>query len=174
MAKYLKTFYFLIKVTTIASIVMSLQVPTVAASERYFCRDESTPVTFARSSKGKEIRLILWLSKYFSESPKQRCDNTSRKLQTYYENRWLKYIKAEVVNNLGVICVAREKSGNCAETDIIVVLPPKVNPIDALNNLLDMRRIVHGRPLYLTDHLVTYKKGKAYVNIDMFLSRLDN
>ncbi len=156
------------------SVIMSLYVPTVAANDRYFCKDGEPPVTIARTSKGNEIKLILWKSEYFSWSSKQRCENTSRKLQTYSENGWFKYIKTDVVNRLGVICVARVKYGECAKTDIIVVLPPGVNRIDALNHLLDMRRIVDGRPLYLTDQLVTYRKGEAYVNMNMFLSRLDD
>lgn len=178
---YLKYFHILFFAITVLLVTIGLQVPSIAKDNKFSCETEvskqgkTVPATIVRAKRGNEIRIIYWLSEYFSKSggtPAQRCKDTSQQFQKYYDNGWLKFIRTDEINNLGVICVARTTSGKCTKKDIIVTLPPNVNRFEALGTLLNLRRIAAGGPLYLTDQLITYENGEAYINIDIFLKRL--
>ncbi len=163
------------------SVAISLSSPSIARDEQFSCKVEvieqgkNVPATIARAKRGNEISIIYWVSEYFSKSgdtPKQRCKDTSQKFQKYYDNGWLKYIRTDIVNNVGVICVAHSKGDKCNKTDTIVTLPPSVNRFEALRNLLDLRRIASSGPLYLSDQLISYQNGELYIDVDVFLKKL--
>jgi hypothetical protein len=175
-----KYFQILLLAITTLSVIVGLQAVSSAKDNKFYCQTEvreqgkTMPATIVRAKRGNEIRIIYWRSEYFSKSggtPAQRCKDTSQQFQKYYDNDWLKYIRTDEINNLGIICVARIKGSKCTNKDIIVTLPPNVNRFEALGTLLDLRRIAAGRPLYLTDQLITYENGEAYINIDILLNR---
>jgi hypothetical protein len=57
------------------------------------------------------------------------------------------------------------------KSDIIVTLPPGIDRFDALSKLLDLNRIASGRPLYLTDDLIIYRNGEAFINVEILIKR---
>jgi Circadian oscillating protein COP23 len=162
----------------ILSVTVNSQLSTLAKDDKFFCETEinqqgkTLPSTIARAKRGNKIRIIYWFSEYFvssGDTPIERCKKTSQQFQKYYDNEWLKYIRTDSIDGFGVICVARIQGGKCLKTDIITILPPSINRFEALGNLLDLRRIASGKPLYLSNQLITYESGEAYINIDIFL-----
>jgi len=165
------------------SVIFSLYQPAaVAGGTQFSCKTDTTedgiivPATIAKTEKGTETSIILWISRYFTASggtPEARCANVSNRLQRYYDNGWLTYFKTDVVNNLGVICVARSASSKCLNSDVIVTLPPNVNRFQALDQLLKLQRIASsGKPLYLTDEFIIYRDGEALINVKVMIDRL--
>jgi Circadian oscillating protein COP23 len=162
----------------ILSVTVNLQLPVIAKDDKYFCRTETSqkgeniPLTIVRTRRGDEIPLIYWLSEYFSPSnrtPIERCKKTSRQLQKYYENGWLKYIRTDYIKGFGVICVSRTQGGNCLNKDIITILPPNIDRSEALGRLTNLSRILD-KPLFLSNQIITYKDGEAYIDIIEFLN----
>jgi hypothetical protein len=161
--------------------VSILNYPGLTEQERFFCgqreyENEIVPATIARTETGNEIPVIYWISSasLFNESPVSNCDQVSHKFQQYFDNDLLKYIRTGLFNEVEVICVARQTGGECSESDILIMLPPNVNRFDALGILLDLRRRAAGRPLYLTNQLITYKQQEAYISIDVFLQTISD
>ncbi|MBD2773844.1 COP23 domain-containing protein [Iningainema tapete] len=181
--KLSKFAHTLLKATIVLGVAASFHEPSIARSEKFFCgtgttdQGKTVPATIARTKRGNEIHMIYWLSEYLNHSantPKLRCKEASQRFQKYYDNGWLQYIRTDIINEIGVICVARTKGSKCANSDIIVTLPAKVDRFEALGTLLDLRRLAAGSPLYLTDQLITYENGEAYINIDILLSRVSS
>jgi Circadian oscillating protein COP23 len=173
-----KLFHTILTSGIILSVIVSSQLLTLAKDDKFSCETEinqqgkTVPSTIARAKRRNEIRIIYWFSEYFvssGDTPIERCKRTSQQFQKYYDNGWLKYIRTGSLNGFGVICVSRIQGGQCLTTDIITVLPPNINRFKALDNLLDLRRTVSGKPLYLSNQLITYENGEAYINIDIFL-----
>lgn len=162
------------------SCILAAPSPGLAQDTEFFCgegettQEETVPATIARTSSNEEIIVILWAAEYFNQADNTsefRCQLVSRRFQRYLDNDLLKYISVGIFNGLEVICVARSLSESCAETDIIVTLPPGVDRFEALDALLDLRRLAAGRPLYLTDNLISYRDGEVYINFDTFVNR---
>jgi Circadian oscillating protein COP23 len=176
-----KLFHTMLAAGIILSVTVNLQLSTLAKDDKFFCETEinhqgkTIPSTIARAKRGNEIRIIYWFSEYFvssGDTPIERCKKTSQQFQKYYDNGWLKYIRTGSLNGFGVICVSRIQGGQCLTTDIITILPPNIDRVKALDNLLDLRRIVSGKPLYLSNQLITYENGEAYINFNIFLKNL--
>ncbi len=160
--------------------------PSVTAQETNFScgaaihNQQTVPATLAFSRRGgSPVHLIYWISEYFSRSgstPQQRCEITSERLQTYYDNGLLQrqYIRTGMFNNYGVICITRTVGGECLESDILITLLPGVDRFNALSNLFDLNRIAAGRPLYLTDDLIFYTDREAYVSFSRFFEKLSD
>jgi hypothetical protein len=181
--KSLRCVATLTKFTVFISVIFSLYQPAVVAGGTQFsCKTATTedgitvPATIAKTEKGTEIPIILWISKYFSSSggtPQSRCNTVSNRLQRYHDNGWLTtYFTADVVNNLGVICIVRSTSSKCLNSDVIVTLPPNVNRFKALDQLMALQRNASsGKPLYLTDNLIIYRNGEAFINVKVMIDR---
>jgi Circadian oscillating protein COP23 len=179
----LKFFSFLAVLTTLTLSIcgtFALYQPAVAKGSQFFCKTATTkdgtivPATIARTESGEEIPLILWISNYFSAvggTPQNRCEEVSKRFQRYHDNGWLKYITTGIFNNYSVICVAKSVKSECLKSDIIVTLPPGIDRFDALSKLLDLNRIASGRPLYLTDDLIIYINGEAFINVEILIKR---
>lgn len=100
-----------------------------------------TPTTIYQSKQGGSEPWIQWVSDHFADSgwsPDARCQEVSNRLETYRQNRKLRYVTLGTINNQSVICVASENQGPCE--GIIYTLKPGQDGIKALNNLFAWRK----------------------------------
>ena len=70
-----------------------------------------------------------------------------------------------------VICIASSKGGSCQEQDILVTLPKGGDAADTLQQMLDLRTRTRTEPLMLSDDLLFYVDGEAYIDIEVFLNK---
>jgi hypothetical protein len=99
------------------------------------------PTTLYQSTQGTAEPWIKWQSDHFSGSgwsPEARCQEVSSRLETYRQNKQLKYVTLGTVNNQSVICVASQEGGKCE--GIIYTLKPGQDGLQALNNLFAWRK----------------------------------
>ena len=156
---------------------MALSRPSEAENRRFFCGTDNhpnlgnVPSTIARSTRG-DIPIIIWVSERTNGwTPERRCEHVSQKFQRYYDNGTLKYIRTGNINNHPVICVASHKDGDCLERDVLLTLEPRDDAHTALEQMLDLRRRAGGQPLQLSDGLLFYVNGEAYVDTEIFIDR---
>jgi hypothetical protein len=155
------------------------QKPSFASSENFTCSStgydgKTVPTTFVNpETGGRPVALILWVSDYFSGSgatPENRCEVVTGRLQAYYDNGYLNYIHSDTVNGLPVICIS-QNTDQCSESEIIMTLPPGIDSVDALSTLTNINQVRHLEPLELTDELVVYRRGEAYINFAVYVER---
>jgi hypothetical protein len=155
-----------------AAITLSLSHPGRAEDKptaRFFCAGSlnaqtgtSIPTTFARTKRGA-VPVIRWQSTFFGKykdyTPLKRCEEVSRRFQTYYDNGTLSYLTAGEMNSQNVICVSDEYGGPCQ--GLLLTLEPKDNPQEVLRALLSARSRAGGP--------VTRSTGSLYVDMNEFL-----
>jgi hypothetical protein len=173
---------FLLFITVVLQLSL-YQKSLVASESTFFCgsesyRGETVPTTYINpETGGQAIAFIYWVSDYFENAggtPQRRCEEVSRRLQAYYDAGLLEHINTGIVNDLSVICIARSTDNRCTDSDIIVTLAPNVDRFNALRVMTHIRRQVNLRPLELTDDLIVYQNGEAYINFEVFIERLTN
>ena len=104
-------------------------------------RTGDTPTTIYQSKQGNPEPWIQWVSDHFAGSgwtPDLRCQEVSDRLETYRQNKKLRYVTLGTVNSQSVICVASKNQGPCE--GIIYTLKPGQDGIEALNNLFAWRK----------------------------------
>ena len=145
--------------------------PTTAASNRYTCDIRNgIPTTLAHIPSKGRVSLIHWVSSWTPQTPLQRCQEISKRFQTFSDNRLLKYIKTGQVNSLPVLCVASTKNSRCQENMVLVTLEPGSNPHETLSQILDFRGLVEKGGVYLGGDLVSYdENGDASVDVEQLL-----
>ena len=172
---------FLNKFFTVTSLlslsVLSFQEEAFATDKTFFCgaenyRGEVVPTTYViPETGGNPIALIYWVQDYFNGPPEERCSVATSKIEAYYSNNELEYIDTDIVNDLPVICVAQSASHRCTSSDVIVTLRPGTDRFQALNTMMNLIRQVDGDPLEITDDLLIYRDGEAYVNLEVFIEK---
>ncbi|MBC6422734.1 MAG: hypothetical protein GDA38_15340 [Hormoscilla sp. SP12CHS1] len=118
-----------------------------------------------------DVPIIHWVSTWSSGSgwtPQRRCDRVSQKFQRYHENGTLKYMRTGQFNGYPVICIPSRKGGYCQEQDTI---PKGGDAADTLQQMTDVRTRIRKEHLMLSDDLIFYENGEAYVDMDVFLNR---
>ena len=173
----------LLKIALVFYTVLFWQQAVMARQQKYYCgtattaHGETVPATIVQTTSGEEFRFIRWTSRYFSrsgETPQARCESSSQKLQRYSDNSSLRYLTTNTINGLGVICIAKSEKKKCDPSSIIITLPPGIDRSDALSSLFDLRRVVAGHPLDLTDELVLYRNGEVYVDVDILINKFSS
>ena len=152
--------------------------PSDALAQRFFCgRDTNSrygevPASIARTARG-DVPMIHWVSNWIKDprwTPQARCEDVSRRFQRYYDNGMLKYMRTGEFKDYPVICVASRKGGSCREQDVLVTLERGSDAKDVLKQMMDLRIQIRG-PLELSNDLLFYEDGEAYIDIDVFLNR---
>ena len=120
-----------------------------APGQRGFFCDTSTgtPTTLYQNSQGSREPWIKWESDTFSGAgydPLRRCTEVSSRLETYRQNKQLKYITGGIMNSQPVICTASQVNGRCE--GLIFTLKPGQDVIATLNKLLAWREGQAGTP----------------------------
>ena len=113
-----------------------------------FCDTSTgTPTTLYQNTQGSREPWIKWESDVFSGAgydPLRRCTEVSGRLETYRQNKQLKYITGGIMNSQPVICTASQVNGRCE--GLIFTLKPGQDVIATLNKLLAWREGQAGVP----------------------------
>ena len=140
--------------TGLIALCSSFLAPQTALSQPapgqrgFFCDTSTgTPTTLYQNSQGSREPWIKWESDVFSGAgydPVKRCTEVSGRLETYRQNKQLKYITAGIMNRQQVICTASQVNGRCEE--LIFTLKPNQDAVTTLNKLLAWREGQAGTP----------------------------
>lgn len=99
---------------------------------------DGVPTTVALTPRGK-ISLIRWVSDYFKESgfdPKIRCEEVSKRFQSYYNQGVLNYITTGIENGQAVVCVSGTDGGACNGT--LFTLKSEASTSRVIQHLFDV------------------------------------
>jgi len=114
-----------------------------------------------------EVPVIRWISDYFAGSgwtPEARCEEVSRRFQTYYQEGSLKFLTTGRMNGESVVCTADRRGGGCQS--LLFTLKPTSSPGAALQQLLDVQVRASGA-LSETD-------DRVYIDINQILAPADS
>ena len=83
---------------------------------------DKTVATVARTSKG-DIPIITWTSIIFNSkwTPKNRCEQVTKKFENLRQKNALNYITTSVVNGSPVICAVKTVNESCTEDEEILI-----------------------------------------------------
>ncbi|MEL6496775.1 MAG: COP23 domain-containing protein [Cyanobacteria bacterium J06623_7] len=152
------------------------------AQSRFSCNTNylSTVVNTERGA----IPLIRWTDRSFPPpfTPEQRCEIVSGRFRNFDANGTLKYIKADRINNLPVLCVAAYKGGSCLPNGLLVTFKPGTDANAALIKILDRRVWAAGDPIQLcssnctsdSERVISQVNGENYVDMELFLNWTEN
>lgn len=148
---------------------------SLSQTQKYYCAQlNGIYRTFVRTQRGN-IPIIKWVSNEFDKSPRERCLEVSRRFVAFSDNGLLQklYLRTDKVNNLPVICVTHSIKQTCPNGNILVTLGPNADAGATLYQLLDLRRRAADGGIPLSDDLVFYDQGEAYVDIDLWTEKLE-
>lgn len=165
---------------TLASGAIAIAVTPSQAQERFYCDLEqiSTAVNTLRGP----IPLIRWSDRSFPPpfTPEQRCQVVSERFQKFDNNGTLKYIKADTIDSLPVLCVAAYKGGSCLPDGLLVTFKPGTDANNVLVQILDRRVWAAGDPIQLSSNtpdsetVISQVDGETYVDMELFLDWTNN
>ncbi|MEL6910861.1 MAG: COP23 domain-containing protein [Cyanobacteria bacterium J06629_2] len=148
------------------------------AQSRFTC-DVSQMSTTVNTERGS-IPLIRWADNSFPPpfTPQERCRIVSDRFKKFDNNGTLKYIKADIINNLPALCVAAYKGGSCLPDGLLVTFKPGTDANQTLLKILDRRVWAASGPIELSsaeqsDSLISQVDGDTYVNMEAFLNWSD-
>ena len=147
------------------------------AQNRFFC-NTSQMSTVVQTERGA-VPLIRWTDRSFPPpyTPQQRCQIVSERFKKFDNNGTLKYIKADRMNNLPVLCIAAYKGGSCLPNGLLVTFKPGTNANKKLVEILDRRVWALGGAVELNSQgsrdLVSQVNGEIYLNMEMLLELSD-
>jgi len=159
----------------IASAI-AISVEPSQAQERFSCNLDRVS-TMVQTERGS-IPLLRWTDRSFPPpySPQQRCQIVSERFRRFDDNGTLKYIKADTINNLPVLCIAAYKGGSCLPDGLLVTFKPGTNADAALIKILDRRVWATGEPYKLSsgsenkpERVISRFNGETYVDMELFL-----
>ncbi|MFN9515995.1 MAG: COP23 domain-containing protein [Pseudanabaena sp.] len=141
-------------VLTLAAIAITsvslLPSPSEAQRGQGFYCDFSgvSPATMYQNSQGGIEKWISWDSDFFSDAgwtPAVRCNEVSKRLESFRKSKLLKYVTVGIMNGERVICTASEKNGRCS--GLIYTLKPSQDAVITLYNFFGLREGQAGVPV---------------------------
>ncbi|MDF5720332.1 MAG: COP23 domain-containing protein [Rhizonema sp. PD37] len=146
-------------------------------SSKFFCgMSRGVPATLVRTSRGN-IPMVRWVDTAFPKpwTPEQRCEEISGRFQRFYQNGTLNFLRAGMLRNQPVLCVASEKGGPCLPDGVLVTLKPKANPQETLEQLLDYRGGSSNGIVELSGNskFVYSVNDAAYLSVEKILAQME-
>ena len=167
-------FDLLTKVITNVAVITSTIITfnsVEASSDKYTCQEvNGTYGIYSQTPRGK-INFLNFshdLAKDWSTT--KRCEEVAIRFQRYYDNGILRFISAGSVNNLPVLCAVMETGELCNPDNILVTLPPEVEPTTAARQLMDTRGLARGRVISVNGKagkLESYVNGNTYYDLEV-------
>lgn len=156
---------FVISTVTIAITFIGSSSASAGTTTFVCGTSKGVPTTMAKTPRGN-VPVIRWNSDYFNNSgwtPQKRCQEVSKKFQTFYQNGTLKYLTTADFNGQSAVCVAERENGSCNPngSGILFTLKPGSNPGETLQQLLSVRVHAAG-PL-------NESSPRVYINMNQFL-----
>lgn len=155
-----------------ATIALGNQ-PSHAQANTFLCvqSPQGVPTTAARTPRG-DIPIIRWTSNWASGSnwtPQRRCEEVSRKFQTFHANGTLKYLTTGRRNGLNIVCTATRAGAGCDQQ--LYTIQPGQNPATTLRDLEAVRNRARG-PLNESRQRDPIENvgGVDYLNLDVLLA----
>lgn len=178
----LRSLYSLLAGITLFGTLINVPSNADASANKYFCAElDGTFRTFARTERGNMIVINFVRNVSEQWTTQKRCIETSNRLQSFYEQKTLKYIGSGEVNRSPVLCVVPAVGEACTTSNLLVTLPPGSNPIDEARKLMDTRNVINGSVVRVnggTEKLESYVNGNTYYNMDvlerLILNKQDN
>jgi Circadian oscillating protein COP23 len=160
-------------VFTTFAIGLSFNQPSLAKDTTFFCgiSPQRIPTTYARTERGN-IPVIRWVSKNFVGSgytPQRRCEEVSRRFQSYKNSGILNYITTGIMNRQPVVCVSTIKGGGCQ--GLLFTLKPEANASRVLQQLFNIGDGSATSPLYESSRQPSNSDTETTsIDINQFLS----
>lgn len=126
---------------TIGSLALSAKPSQSQSTSGFMCDASSgSPATVYQNRQGVREVWINWVSDYFRDSgydPMTRCREVSGRLETYRQNKQLKYVTVGYMNGQRVICTASKVNGRC--DGLIYTLKPGQDSVRTLYQFMGLR-----------------------------------
>ncbi len=142
--------------------------------QRFFC-DEEQRATIVRTHWG-ELPMIRWVDQSFPPpyTPVERCRQVTARFNKFESNGTLKYMRAAMIGNNPVICVAGYKGGSCLPDGLLITLKYGSDPNIAFKRIIDRRIWATSGSISLSDEeegdeLISEVDGTVYFNIEELL-----
>lgn len=127
-------------VIAIGSLAVSAKPSQSQSTSGFMCDASSgSPATVYQNRQGVREVWINWVSDYFRDSgydPMTRCREVSGRLETYRQNKQLKYVTVGYMNGQRVICTASKLNGRC--DGLIYTLKPGQDSIRTLYQFMGL------------------------------------
>ncbi|MDJ0615932.1 MAG: COP23 domain-containing protein [Calothrix sp. MO_192.B10] len=139
--------------------------PSYGQTAKFFCSiSKGIPSTFVTTSRGN-IPIIQWKHGFGDRwTPGKRCGTVTRRFNYFYDNGTLRYIRAGILNNQPVLCVASYRKGSCLKNGVLVTLKKGTNPHSVLHRLLNKSATAGGRTVEL-ENPISYTGGATYLDV---------
>ncbi|UKO99314.1 COP23 domain-containing protein [Nostoc sp. UHCC 0870] len=146
--------------------VINTQQPGWTQNTRGFYCDTSTgkPITMYRNDIGGIEPWIRWTSNLGGYDSLTRCREVSGRLETYRQQKRLRFITVGIMNRQRVVCTASQFNGRCE--GLIYTLKPKQDAVTTLNNLLAWREGRAGTPSLYESGEIPYIDVSSYLGED--------
>jgi len=133
----------------IGSLAVSPKPSQSQSTSGFMCDASSgSPATVYQNRQGVREVWINWVSDYFRESgydPMTRCQEVSGRLETYRQNKQLKFVTVGYMNRERVICTASKVNGRC--DGLIYTLKPGQDAVRTLYQFMGLREGQAGAPV---------------------------
>ncbi|ELS04054.1 hypothetical protein Xen7305DRAFT_00037820 [Xenococcus sp. PCC 7305] len=158
----------------IAASAIAVLGESSSAQPRFFC-DEQQMSTVVRTNQG-ELPMIRWMDGSFPPpwTPLERCREVTARFNTFNNNGTLKYMRAAMMNNNPVICVAGYKGGSCLPNGLLITLKVGSDPNVTFKRIIDRRIWATSGAVSLSDEtqgdeLISEVDGTVYFDIEGLL-----
>jgi Circadian oscillating protein COP23 len=132
----------------IGSLVFSAKPSQSQSASGFMCDASSgSPATVYQNRQGVREVWINWVSDYFRDSgydPMTRCREVSGRLESFRQNKQLKYVTVGYMNGQRVICTASKVNGRC--DGLIYTLKPGQDSVRTLYQFMGLREGQAGAP----------------------------
>jgi hypothetical protein len=132
----------------IGSLTLSAKPSQSQSASGFMCDASSgSPATVYQNRQGAREVWINWVSGYFTESgydPMTRCREVSGRLESYRQNKQLKFVTVGYMNGQRVICTASQVNSRCE--NLIYTLKPGQDAIRTLYQFMGLREGQAGAP----------------------------
>lgn len=158
--------------TQILSVIALTLTPTAAITQpshgqatKFFCgMSRGMPATFVTTSRGN-IPVITWKHSFGDRwTPHNRCASITERFNYFYQNGTLKYIRAGILRNHPVLCVASYKGGDCLKNGVLITLKRGINAHSVLHRLMHRSRYAGGRTIELANP-ISHHRGASYLDM---------
>ncbi len=169
--------------TSLVSLVVSLP-PSFSQSTAtesqpnkgtFFCREnfdkasgEKIPVTVAWApERKKHVYFIGWKSEYFNKggwTPKERCQNVSKRFQEFYEQGRLENLTFGKINGYPVICGVINQGETCNSNNQLFTVKSGSKPEEVIQRLMEISQGKSAEPLLQSSGEQLYISVKDFLN----------
>ena len=160
----------------IVASAIALYAESSYAGERFNCDPIQRSTTF-ETERGT-VPIIRWTDRSFPPpfTPEQRCQIVSNRFDKFDRNGTLKYLKADRINNLPVLCVAAYKGGSCLPDGLVVTFKPGTDANETLIRILDRRVWSPQGAVQLSSkdgELISEINGEKYFDMELFMQQMN-